>query len=206
MPKLIVPGFKKFATEGEIIGRLVMGYGSLENSLTSCIAMGIGNLDTAIKTLFQIRGETRRVNEADKLGLPAYRGLGFEPMFKEAIDDMRYCLQIRNQYAHGFWHEDLTGRLCFVNMEEIATDTAPITDLLGLTFNYIDVPLLIEQEDYFVYVADTFLFMNYEGRKMQRQFAAHAVPRPTKIARPHLYLPQRHVPAPMPGTNEKGAG
>ena len=189
MPRMIVPQFQKFPAEGAIIGRLAVGYGSLESVLSSCVGMAKDDIDTVIKVMFRARGETQRIDVADAIGRPLYRALGLEDMFSEAIADMRFCMKIRNQYSHCQWHDDLTGRLCFVDMEEIAKPHAIITDLLGLTFHYLVVDLLTEQEAYFVYVEDCLLFLNYDGRRLRGQFPSHALSKPKKVPRPPLFLP-----------------
>jgi hypothetical protein len=185
----IVPEFQKFAGEAAIIGRLLAGYGSLESALSSCVTMTRDDLDMVIKTMFRARGETQRIDIADAIGRPSYRTLGLENMFSEAIADMRFCLKIRNQYAHCQWHDDLTGRLCFVNMEEIAKEHTIITNLVALTFHYLDTVLLTHQESYFVYVADCLLFLNFEGRARAGKASVPHRAKPKKAHRPLLWLP-----------------
>jgi hypothetical protein len=188
MPRLIVPQFAQFSAEGEIIGRLTSGYGSLESALSSCVAMGRDDLDMVIKAMFRARGETQRIDIADAMGRPAYKTLGFAGMFSEAIADMRFCLKVRNQFSHCQWHI-AAHRLCFVDMEEIAKEHPIITNFDNLTFHYLDLETLTRQEAYFVYVGDCLLYMNYEGRKLRGQFPSHALVKPKKAARPPLFLP-----------------
>lgn len=189
MTRYIVPEFAKFADEGILIGRLLAGYGSLESALSSCVAMAKDDLDTVLKAMFRARGETQRIDIADAIGRPLYRAQGFVNEFSEAIADMRYCLKIRNQFAHCHWHDDLSGKLCFVDMEEIAKPHKPIKDLLDLTFHYLDVALLTAQESYFVYVGDCLLYLNYEGRHQRGKIPKHALAMPKKVPRPPPYLP-----------------
>ncbi len=187
MTRMIVPEFQRFAEEGVVIGRLLAGYGSLESALSSCVAMARDDLDMVLKAMFRARGETQRIDIADAIGRPSYRTLGMETMFSEAIADMRYCLKVRNQYAHCNWHDDLTGRLCFIDMEEIARPHEIIKDLRGLTFHYLDGMLLRDQESYFIYVGDCLLYLNYEGRKKAGKLSTHALSKPPKVARPPLH-------------------
>jgi hypothetical protein len=189
MLAMIVPQFRKFPNEGGIIGRLLAGYGSLESALSSCVSMARDDLDMVIKTMFRARGETQRIDIADAIGRPSYRSLGLEDMFSEAVADMRFCLKVRNQYAHCQWHDDLTGKLCFVDMEEIAKEHTIIKDLLGLTFHYLDTSLLMRQEGYFVYVAECLLYLNYEGRRRAGKPTIHPRSRAKKVQRPLLFLP-----------------
>jgi hypothetical protein len=186
---MIVPEFARFSAEGAVIGRLLAGYGNLESALSSCVAMAKNDLNMVLKAMFRARGETQRVDIADAIGRPAYGALNLETMFAEAISDIRYCLKIRNQYAHCQWHDDLTGRLCFIDMEEIAKPNAVITDLLGLTFHYLTPILLTEQEGFFVYVADCLLYLNYEGRLRAGRISNHSRLKPKKVTRPPLRIP-----------------
>jgi hypothetical protein len=121
-----------------------------------------------------------RIEIADAIGRPAYRAVALEPVFSEAVADMRFCLKIRNQFSHCQWHDDLSGRLCFVDMEEIAKSNATITIPFNLTHHYLDTALLIEQEAYFVYVGDCLLYLVYEGRARAGKFASHTRIRPKK--------------------------
>ena len=189
MPAMIVPQFQKFSAEGILIGRLLAGYGSLESALSAAVGMLRRDLDMTIKAMFRPRGETQRIDIADALGRQPYHAVGLGNQFSEAISGMRYCLKIRNQFAHCHWHDDLKGRLCFVDMQEIAIPHTVITDLLGLTFRYVDVPLLETQEAYFVYIADWLVYLNYEGRKRAGEFPSHARTNPKKVARPPLSIP-----------------
>jgi hypothetical protein len=111
MPAMIVPQFQKFASEGVLIGRLLAGYGSLESVLSGAVGMLRRDLDMTIKAMFRPRGETQRIEIADALGRQPFSAVGFGNQFSEAIAGTRYCLKIRNQFAHCHWHDDLTGPL-----------------------------------------------------------------------------------------------
>jgi len=186
---MIVPEFRRFPNEGEIIGRLLAGYGSLEFDLAACVAMARDDLNMVIKAMFRARGETQRVQIGDAMGRSAYRTLGLESRFAEAIADMLFCLKIRNQYAHCQWHNDNTGRLSFVDMEEIAKPHRLITNLFGLTFHYVTLPLLSEQEVYFEYVKNCIVSLNFDGRKKAGKISNPGPPKPKKVTRPPLHIP-----------------
>ena len=80
-----MPAFQKFRLEGEIIGRLVVGYGEMELDLCHCIAQGIGDLDMALKAMFRARGETSRIDITEAMGQKVYVSLGIGATFREAI-------------------------------------------------------------------------------------------------------------------------
>lgn len=186
---MIVPEFRRFHAEGALIGRLLAGYGNLESALNTCVAMARGDVDMVTKAMFRTRGETQRIDIADAIGRGCYLALGMGTMFSEAIGDMRYCLKIRNQFAHCQWHDDLSGRLCFVDMEEIAKSHAVITNLAGLTFHYLDTTILSAQELFFEYTANCLLFLDSEGRAKAGTIPSHPRARPKKVVRPPLHIP-----------------
>jgi hypothetical protein len=106
-----------------------------------------------------------------------------------AIGAVRYCLQIRNQYAHCNWYDDYSGQLAFVNLEELAKLHVPVADLRSLTVHHVDVSLLQAQEAYFVF-ADRFVgWLNYEVRRRAGILANNPVPKPKQLTRPPLHLP-----------------
>jgi hypothetical protein len=185
----LFPALQRFETEASIIGRLLTGYTALEYQLCMCAAMGGGDVARAIIELFSKRGEARRVKRADALGAAAYAVAGLGTEFNTAIDDVLLCVQIRNQYAHCIWHADCTGKLAFAHMEEIAAPTGPGADTANLTFHYVDVDLLQEQEAFFFYVKDHLNYLNYKRRQLVGQIGAGAQLRlPTPTPRPRMHL------------------
>lgn len=185
-PSILFP-FKTFAYEGAAVGRLLAGYSTLEVGLLHCVQMGLGDFDTVFKAMFRHRGERRRIDEAKKLGRPAYVRLALEAEFQTAIAAMLHCLNIRNQYAHWVWWDDNTGRLAFGNLEDLAKEKAPVKNFHQLGVHHVDAALLDDQEAYFVYADRCLAWVNYEGQfrsgKLQRR-----VPQPQPVAPPMLKL------------------
>jgi three-Cys-motif partner protein len=122
-----------------------------------------GDLDAVLKKMFRVRGETRRINEAEKLGQPDYHRLGLAGDFQWAVRVVRYCLEIRNQYAHWVWWDDNSGKLAFANLEDLAQRKRPVRDLTKLKAHHVDAALLEAQEAYFVYADEYLAWVNYEG-------------------------------------------
>jgi hypothetical protein len=186
---MLVQAFKVFPNEGLVIGRLLSGYTDIEYQLCLCAGMGGGDVEKAIIEIFSKRGETRRVNIADKLGGAGYVAAGLGMAFDEAIEDVLLCLNIRNQYAHCIWHNDRTGTLAFAHMEEVASPIGPGADTINLTFKYINCQVLSHQEAFFFYTKDNLNYLNYRRRQIVGEIGAGAILRiPTKIARPPLHL------------------
>jgi hypothetical protein len=121
---------------------------------------------------------------------PAYVRLGLGSRFSNAISDLKFCLSIRNCYAHSLWHDANIGHLSFVSLEEAAKEPAIITDLLGLTIRYLDINVLAKQETYFNFVDHSISFLNYEGRYKRGDLSNNPIPAPASQARPPLALKQ----------------
>jgi hypothetical protein len=182
-----MPVFQRFPVEAEIIGRLVVGYGELELDLFNCVAMGISDFDNTIKAMFRHRSETKRIRIAETLGQEPYAKLGLGDWFDEAIIGMRYCVQIRNQYAHRNFLDN-SGILAFVNLEELAKRVEVVKNLLSLTVMQVTPTLLEDQERYFVYVRHTIGFVNYEGRFRSGKIKANPFGPHEKLPQPPQFL------------------
>jgi hypothetical protein len=142
-----------------MIGRLLAEYSNIELSLFHAVHVATGDFDSALKKMFGIRSETRRIDAADKLGLPEYQRLNLAAKFQEALTFMRHCLNIQNQYAHWVWWDDYSGQLAFANVEDLAkTHTGKVADFGNLNAHHVDAALLRAQEAYFVYADDLLLW------------------------------------------------
>jgi hypothetical protein len=118
MPQSILLLFKRFPYEVAAIGRLLAGYSTIELDLLNCVQVVGGNdFNTVFRAMFGKRGEARRVDEAEKLGYPDYDRLNLGADFQEAIEAVRHCLKIRNQYAHWVLWDDNSGNLALANLE-----------------------------------------------------------------------------------------
>ncbi len=189
MPKTILPPFVNFPGEGAIIGHLLAGYATLELDLMHSVQTVRDDLDTCLKVLFRTRGEAQRVQIGDALGRHYYRGHKLGTEFEMAIGALRYCLKIRNQYAHCVWYDDRSGKLAFVNLEEIAKENDLLTDLKDLTRFHVDIQLLMDQEDYFVYTDELLAWVNYEARHRAGKMAVQPLSKPKQISPPPLHIP-----------------
>jgi hypothetical protein len=190
MSRSILAPFRKFSIEGATVGRLLAGYSNIEVGLMHCVQMARGgDFDTVLKRMFRIRGEMRRINEAEKLGHTEYQRLKLAADFLKALRIVRYCLKIRNQYAHWVWWDDHSGRLAFANLEDLAQRKRPVRDLMKLKAHHVDAALLAQQEAYFVYADDFLAWVNYEGRARDGKLkGGNPLPKPKSVRRPKLRL------------------
>jgi hypothetical protein len=88
MPDAILAPFPRFSKEASAVGRLLSGYSTLELTLMNSVHMGRGgDLNAVLKSMFCIRGESRRIAKAETLGGPAYDALGLGAEFRRAIGE-----------------------------------------------------------------------------------------------------------------------
>jgi hypothetical protein len=189
MSRPILAPFLKFHEEAAIIGRLLAGYTNLEVGLMHCVQVVRDDFDAVLKAMFRPRGETSRIDIADALGRHFYhdRGLGTE--FEMGVGAVRHCLKIRNQYAHCVWYDDQSGKLAFVNLEEVAGENTRLKDLKSLTTWHVDVSLLMAQEQYFVYADEILARTNHEGRLRDGKLQINTLQKPPAPKRPDLKIP-----------------
>jgi hypothetical protein len=189
MSRPILAPFPIFHEEAAIIGRLLAGYTTLEVGLMNCVQVVRDDFDAVLKVMFRARGETSRIDIADALGRHFYhdRRLGTE--FEMGVSAVKHCRKIRNQYAHCVWYDDKSGKLAFVNLEEIAKDNTRLKDLSSLTILHVDVPLLEAQEQYFVYADEILAWTNHEGRLKDGKIRTNPLQKPPPPKRPDLNIP-----------------
>ena len=187
---MVMPAFHRFPNEAAIIGRLLAGYAELEIGLLDCVTVVREDFDATLKAMFRVRGETARINVGDALGRRVYRKLGLGTDFEMAVGAMRYCLKIRNQYAHCNWYDDFVRKqLAFVNVEEIAEKNRPISGFDKLTRRYVDVPILKEQEQYFGYAHALTDYASSEARFQTGKVTTRVFVKPAQVSQPLLHLP-----------------
>src|SRR5207249_9342099 len=71
--------------------------------LYTCLMNVLRDSDSAMRVVFRTRGEERRILIADALMREKFNAIGLVNPYSEAISDMGWCRQIRNQYAHCHW-------------------------------------------------------------------------------------------------------
>lgn len=183
----ILRAFQDFPAEAALIGRMLAGYADLEIDLMNCVKAVRGDLDLALKTMFRGRGNAQRIDIADALGRQPYHGLGIGTEFEAAIAAVRYCLKIRNLYAHCTWWNDNSHQLAFANLEELANENVAITDLHGLTVHHVTVPHLQGQFAYFEYADNVLIGVIQEGNRRAGRPAFPNIGVPVAIAQPPMF-------------------
>jgi hypothetical protein len=171
------------------LGQILAGYGELELSMCQCLVVTKGyTFDGPIREVFGKRGAEARIREIKKLLLADYTNAGLDADLVEVLDDMDWCREIRNQYAHCHWYWTQSEGLCFVNLEELAKQPTSIENLTG-TRHPIKLPLLKEQEAFFDYVKETLWYLAdaYLGWIAHPLAPKRPRVKPPKVVRPPLH-------------------
>ena len=185
----VAEAFADFPTEAAIIGRILGGYTTIELDLMNCVKSAREDMDTVLKAMYRARGETQRIEIADAFGRQTYRKLGLGTQFEMAVGAVRYCMKIRNQYAHCIWWNDSSGKLAFANLEEIAKLNDVVLDLRGISVHHVDSEHLSSQFAYFEYTSDMLVWVLQEGNKKEGRPAVPNLVKPNRRKPPALFLP-----------------
>jgi hypothetical protein len=140
----IMPCFDRFPREGNIIGRLLAGYGELELEMCACVAAATDDLNGAIKRLFGLRGEYQRIKTANSMMKASYVSVGLASKYDRTMANMDWCRTVRNQYVHCNWYDTTAEGLCFVDLEHTAKLKKKIKSVMAHRYP-IDAVLLEQQ-------------------------------------------------------------
>jgi hypothetical protein len=123
--------------------------------MCACVAATTGDLDGAIKKLFGVRGEYKRIKTADLMMKGAYASVGLASKYNRTMKNMNWCRTVRNQYSHCNWYDTTAEGLCFVDLEHTAKLKRKIKSVMAHR-HPIDAVLLKWQETYFTYVRECY--------------------------------------------------
>ena len=185
---LFMPAFLRHPEEAAIIGRLLAGYGELEFLMAMCLGSAMGDKRTALRALFRMKSE--RVKVADSLLFPLCERASMAGPYSAAIGGMRHCANIRNQYAHSNWADDINHGLFFVDLQK-STQTINIKD----TWNHTDKTLLIQQEAFFCNTMGWWDYIRDQFDVKQGRRYAPLFQEPPRLPQPPLHNPpDTHIP------------
>lgn len=187
MSELLLPALDDFPIEASCIGRLLASYAVLEIDLMYCVNASVKNFDTVLKVMFRTRGESARIDSADALARHKYHALGHGSRFEQTIGDVKYCVKIRNEYAHCVWHNANDGHLTYLNIEKLAKRNEKITSLSNptLTYHKVDLNLLRDQVRFFENTSKTLKWLNFQAAATAN---GQALATPHQIQRPPLHI------------------
>jgi hypothetical protein len=172
----------RFPHEAAALGRILAGYGELEFTVALCLGALIGDDDNGLWNFFGMRGEKKRIRRAKCFVKEQAGDEIWVKHFLEAIDDMDYCREVRNQYAHANWYESPFG---LIPLEEIAKEKKKVSFLRD-QIHKIDLSLLLAQDHFFLYVKQCFMFLRDEACRQNGQRAPMDSRCPKHVPRPPL--------------------
>jgi hypothetical protein len=113
--------------------------------------------------------------------VPPFTSVGLGAECVTALDDMDWCRELRNQYAHCSWHHTIAEGLAFVHLEQIVNVSGP----LAASRKKINLALLQDQETFFRYVQRCFWSLEavYDAAMSRIAF-----PLPPLMAQPRKHL------------------
>jgi hypothetical protein len=187
----ILPSFDQFPEEGAIIGKLVVGFGEIELLLGTIAAGVTQDLDTMLRALYSNRTTGARITLAAEFSKPGMKKHNLEVEFATALNIVKQCHSLRNQYAHCHWAHDAKAGLFFTDLEQAASRATGF----NWDWKHVDKPLLTLQERYFDYCKDFLLFIDLEHllRSGVRRGPSFSMPQEQALPIPHN-LASQHVP------------
>jgi hypothetical protein len=177
--------FVDFPEHREILGTLLISYGEIEWALTCCVqqALDISPSDST-RILFRVKGEGARIDVADAIARPAFKKIGLEGQWGNAIGAVRHCKKIRNQYAHCHWRKFDDGVLRFLDLDQ---EAAAVEGPLVVEAIPMKLGLLQRQRSYFIYALDWLYYLEQEYQKRVGRSSNHDQLEPKSVAQPPLY-------------------
>jgi hypothetical protein len=189
----INPAFRRHPEEAALVGRIVVHFGELEFSFCRSTANSLNMYVPLMKALYSLRATSSRIDFADGLIRNLYLGFGLEKEYDIAVSMVRFCLRIRNLYAHCNWVDDHSGNypgLFYADLQDSAK-----TPNLDLDYRHVDVSLLQRQEDYFSETMEWLTFIDHEMAVKLQRLSSHVWPRPSELEQPPLHNPaSQHIP------------
>ena len=181
-----MPVFLDAPEEANIIGRLITGYGELEFDLAMCLSRFTHDRESAFRAMFRVRSEGGRLHIAESLLFGPLTSLGLRNEYTDVKGAMRYCLRIRNQYAHCHWGEYNNRKPYFINMEEEVKKDIPKDhyDYMG-----VSLKILKDQELYYAYTQNCLWFLSHEVDVKRQKLKRQPFSMPSKLVPPKLHNP-----------------
>lgn len=186
MPSLVAYSLENFPEQHALLGDMILGYADLEYLVIDLVgqAMG-GDLDTAVRMLYRLRGAHDRLNLADAVLRPFLNELNLAGPYGQWLGAMRRCRIIRNQYAHCGWRSK-DGKLWFASLDEAGQSSEGAT---AISFVPLELELLKEQQAYFWYTAKLTFYLMDEARFRRDRRRRHKSALPKSRAVPKLHSP-----------------
>lgn len=191
----INPAFHRWSQEAAIIGRILAAFGEIEYQVALCASHAMTDTTAPhppiLRALYRLRSTSSRIDASDAFMRPVFVELRRQTEYEELMKAVKYCLRIRNQFSHCNWADDDAAGLFFVDLE----DTARNSDEWDHDWRHVDVPLLAEMEEYFVYAQDWLYYLDSELMLATLRISIQPFAKPRVRAQPPLHNPQsKHLP------------
>jgi len=187
----INPAFERFPEEGNLVGFILSSFGELELTVCECAraALRLGDY-SILKVLYQLRATSSRIDTADGLMRPFYEKNGLVEDYDTAIKMLRYCLVIRNQYAHCNWADHHEAGLFFADLQTSAKNAN-----FDHSYKHVNAIILKNQLEFFKLTLEWLRFSDRELAVKQGVLRSHVWPKPPASTQPPLHNPaSEHVP------------
>lgn len=175
--------FERHPAELAAVGKIVLAYGELEFAFMDTLRAVLNeDLGRAARTIYRLKSESNRLEIADALLAPALADYPFGGMWNEAYCALKFCKNIRNQYAHAQWVND-DGQLRFGDLDEAAQSKG---DKFKIRLRPISLAALTKQLAYFEYAHHLVMWIGDQVRLAEGQprMVAAKVPKPKKAVQP----------------------
>lgn len=140
-----------------IIGAMVIGYGEIELLFGICAGLALKHRNVVLVAFHKVSTAGARIEIANALASEAIKALKLQNEYAEAFGAVRFCSQIRNQFAHCQFGRAEDDSMIFAKAEDSIDKNGFKPKWKGLT-----LALLKEQEAYFVYTRA--LLLHLENR------------------------------------------
>jgi hypothetical protein len=186
---MINPAFMNHREEAALLGDMVIGYGELDITFSHIAGIAINHKYAVLEACHKIRSESARIDIANALAHEAFEQRGLSKEYDHAQTAMRFCLKVRNQYAHAQW-ASIDGQLKFTNPENAFS-----RPLKPTVWKEINLVLLGEQERFFENTRMWLLYleMTLEGQTKRQPVYLN---KPPKMQQPNMHtlpLTQAHT-------------
>lgn len=175
--------FERHPAELAVVGKIVLAYGELELAFMDTVRAVLNeDLARSARIIYRLKSESNRLEIADALLAPALGAYAFGGMWNEAYCALKFCKNVRNQYAHAQWVND-DGQLRFGDLEEAAQSKG---DKFKIRLRPISLAALKKQLAYFEYAHHLIMWLGDQVRLVngQPRMIDVKVPKPKKVIQP----------------------
>jgi hypothetical protein len=146
-----------------------------------------------MQTLYSIRVTSTRIETASNLSRHLFDKDGMTEDYSRCMDQIKFCLNLRNQYAHCNWADDTAAGLFFADLQNSAVSA--VGEFTEHIFRHIDVPLLERQEIFLSNTMDWLDYLDHELATRHGRLDRNPWPRPLAMPQPPFHNPvEIHVP------------